>query len=141
MSRSKRSHCPIAFALDIFGDKWSLLVLRDLLFKDKRRFGEFLAAEEGISTNILSERLARLEAEGLIAKSPDPENGRQYFYSPTDKGLDLIPALLEVILWSAKHDPKTASPPAVTRRIQMERESFIQEVKNQFVKPSKKSGR
>ncbi|MFO1514625.1 MAG: helix-turn-helix domain-containing protein [Verrucomicrobiota bacterium] len=141
MSRSKRSHCPIAFALDIFGDKWSLLVLRDLLFKDKRRFGEFLAAEEGISTNILSERLARLEAEGLIAKSPDPENGRQYFYSPTDKGLDLIPALLEVILWSAKHDPQTASPPAVTRRIQMERESFIQEVKSQFVKPSKKSSR
>lgn len=141
MSRSRRSHCPIAFALDIFGDKWSLLVLRDLLFKDKRRFSEFLAAEEGISTNILSERLARLEVEGLIAKSPDPENGRQYFYSPTDKGLDLIPALLEVILWSAKHDPKTASPPAVTRRIQMEREIFIQEVKRQFAKPSKKSGR
>lgn len=141
MSRSRRSHCPIAFALDIFGDKWSLLVLRDLLFKDKRRFSEFLGAEEGISTNILSERLARLEVEGLIAKSPDPENGRQYFYSPTDKGLDLIPALLEVILWSAKHDPKTASPPAVTRRIQMERETFIQEVKRQFVRPSKKSGR
>src|SRR6266536_437853 len=107
MSRPKRSHCPIAFALDIFGDKWSLLVLRDLLFKDKRRYGEFLAADEGISTNILSERLARLEAEGLISKSRDKTNRRQFIYAPTQKGLDLLPAILEISLWSAKNDPKT----------------------------------
>jgi DNA-binding HxlR family transcriptional regulator len=136
MSRSKRSHCPIAFALDIFGDKWSLLVLRDLLFKDKHRFGEFLAAEEGISTNILAERLARLEAEGLIAKSQDPDNGRQFIYAPTPKALDLLPSLLEISLWSAKHDPKTAAPPALMRRIRADRDGFIRELKARFTNPN-----
>lgn len=139
MSRSKRSHCPIAFALDIFGDKWSLLLLRDLLFKDKRRFVEFLAAEEAISTNILSERLARLEAEGLVTKSRDQTNQRQFIYSPTPKGLDLLPAILEIILWSAKHDPKTAAPPAVMRRIRADRDGFIRELASRFSKTNTKS--
>lgn len=135
MKRSRRSRCPIAFALDIFGDKWSLLLLRDLLFKGKRHFRELLAAEEGIATNILAERLARLEAEGLIAKVPDPENGRQYIYSPAPKGLDLIPALLEIILWSARHDAQTAAPPAVIRRIRDDRNGFIGEVVANFKAP------
>lgn len=139
MSRSKRSHCPIAFALDIFGDKWSLLVLRDLLFKDKRRYGEFLAAEEGISTNILSERLARLEAEGLITKAQDEENRRQYIYAPTQKGLDLLPAILEISCWSAKYDPKTAAPPSVMRRIRADRDGFIRELATRFTNPTSKT--
>lgn len=132
MSRPKRSHCPVAFALDIFGDKWSLLLLRDLLFNSKRRFVEFLASEEGISTNILSERLVRLEAEGLISKSRDRTNRRQFIYSPTQKGLDLLPAILELSLWSAKYDPKTAAPPAVMRRIRADREGFIRELTAPF---------
>lgn len=136
MKRTKRSHCPIAFALDIFGDKWSLLLLRDLLFKDKRHYSELLAAEEGISTNILSERLARLEAEGLIAKSQDKTSRRHFIYSPTLKGLDLLPALLEVILWSAKYDPKTAAPPSVMRRIRADRDGFIRELKARFTNPT-----
>lgn len=139
MKRSKRSHCPIAFALDIFGDKWSLLVLRDLLFKGKTRYSEFLAAEEEISTNILSERLARLECEGLITKSRDTTNRRQFIYAPTPKGLDLLPAILEISLWSAKHDPKTAAPPALMRRIQENREDFIREIRSRFTKSSKES--
>ena len=139
MSRSKRSHCPIAFALDIFGDKWCLRLLRDLLFKGKRHYSELLAAEEGISTNILSDRLARLETEGLIAKIPDPDNGRQYIYSPTPKGLDLLPALLEIVLWSAKHDTQTAAPPAVVRRIRADRDGFIREVVANLTKSSKES--
>jgi DNA-binding HxlR family transcriptional regulator len=129
MSRLKRSHCPIAFALDIFGDKWSLLVLRDLLLKGKRRYGELLASEEAIATNILSERLSRLEAEGLITKSRDKTNRRQFIYSPTQKGLDLLPALLEISLWSANYDPQTAAPPSVMRRIRTDRDGFIRELK------------
>jgi len=86
MRRPKRSHCPIAFALDIFGDKWSLLLLRDLLLKDKKRYGDFLTSEEKIATNILSERLARLESEGLITKSRDKTNRRQFIYSPARQG-------------------------------------------------------
>ena|SRR5258706_9785117 len=139
VSRSKRSHCPIAFALDIFGDKWSLLLLRDLLFKDKQRYGELLASEEGISTNILSERLARLEAEGLITKSRDKTNGRQFIYSPTQKGLDLLPALLEISIWSAKHDPKTAAPPVLMRRIRANRDGFIRELVAHLTKKNTKS--
>ncbi|MBI3851472.1 MAG: helix-turn-helix transcriptional regulator [Verrucomicrobia bacterium] len=139
MKRTTRSHCPIAFALDIFGDKWSLLLLRDLLFKDKRHYSELLAAEEGISTNILSERLARLEAEGLIAKSRDQSNRRQFIYSPTQKGLDLLPALLEISLWSAKYDPKTTAPPAVMRRIRTDRDGFIRELAARFTNPNPKS--
>jgi DNA-binding HxlR family transcriptional regulator len=132
MKRTKRSHCPIAFALDIFGDKWSLLVLRDLLFKGKSHYSEFLDAEEGVSTNILSERLARLECESLIAKARDQTNRRQFIYRPTPKGLDLLPAILEISLWSAKYDPRTAAPPAEMKRIREKREDVIREVKSRF---------
>jgi len=134
MKCSKRSHCPIAFALDIFGDRWSLLVLRDLLFKDKRRFSEFMSSEEGISTNILSQRLGRLEGEGLITKSRDKTNRRQFIYAPTQKSFDLLPAILEISNWSAKYDPKTAAPPAVMRRIRNDRDGFIREIVARFSK-------
>ncbi len=134
MKRTQRSHCPIAFALDIIGDKWSLLVLRDLLFKGRTRYSEFIEAEEGISTNILSERLARLEREGLITKARDKTNRRQFIYTPTPKGLDLLPAILEISLWSAKYDPKTAAPPEVMRRIRADREGFVREIRGQFSK-------
>jgi len=115
-----------------------LLLLRDLLFKNKRHYSELLAAEEGISTNILSERLARLEAEGLIAKSRDKTNRRQFIYSPTQKGLDLLPALLEISLWSAKYDPKTAAPPALMRRIRADRDGFIRELEASLTKSTLK---
>lgn len=133
MKRPCRSHCPIAFALDLFGDKWSLLVLRDLLFMGKRRYNEFLASEERISTNILAERLRRLEAEGLVTKSHDRRDHRQVAYVPTRKSLDLLPILLEIIRWSAKHDPKTAAPPAFIRRLRKDREGLIRDIVNRFV--------
>ena len=132
MKRPCRSHCPIAFALDIFGDKWSLLVLRDLLFMGKRHYHEFLASEEGISTNILADRLRRLEADGLIAKVRDRKNRRQYVYRPTQKGLDLLPITLEIIRWSAKHDSQTAAPPSFIRRLRRDREGLISEITAKF---------
>jgi DNA-binding HxlR family transcriptional regulator len=106
----RRSDCPISSALDIFGDKWSLLVMRDLLFRNKSHYREFLASEEGVATNILADRLARLQAAGLIEKSDDdPRSGKQA-YVATSKGKDLIPLLLEMMLWSAQHEPQTAAP-------------------------------
>ena len=111
----QRSTCPISSALDIFGDKWSLLVMRDLLLRDKRHYRDFLASEEGIATNILADRLARLEWAGLIEKTDDePRSGRQA-YAATAKGADLIPTLLQMLLWSADHNPLqiTAPPPLV----------------------------
>jgi DNA-binding HxlR family transcriptional regulator len=109
----QRSDCPISSALDLFGDKWSLLVMRDLLFRNKSHYREFLASEEGIATNILADRLARLEQAGLIEKTgDDPRSGKQIYFA-TAKGKDLIPLLLQMMLWSAEHNPHTAAPDAL----------------------------
>jgi len=125
----RRSDCPISFALDIFGDKWSLLIIRDLLFKQKRRYGQFAGSEEKVSTNILADRLAKLEAEGLISKEPDPQSGRQFVYTLTAKGLDLAPMLIEMILWSAKYDPQSAADRAFVRKARSDREQLVREVR------------
>jgi DNA-binding HxlR family transcriptional regulator len=98
-----RSQCPISTALDIFGDKWTLLVVRDLLFNQKKTFGEFLDSEEKIATNILSDRLALLEMAGIISKKKDPDHGRKIIYALTQKGIDLIPVLVEIIAWSERY--------------------------------------
>src|SRR5258706_15708828 len=107
MRRLSRSTCPFAFALGHFGDKWLLLILRDLIFFGKRYNGDFAESDEKIATNILAERLARLKEDGLIMSSRDRENGRKIIYTPTPKALDLIPMMLEMTLWSTKHDPNT----------------------------------
>lgn len=109
MATARRSDCPISSALDIFGDRWSLLVIRDLLFKGKVRYGEFLDSEERISTNILADRLRTLHEHELIDKQVDPEHGSKFVYSLTPKGRDLAPMLVEMILWSAEYDPDTAA--------------------------------
>lgn len=102
-----RSHCPVNFALEAVGDRWALLILRDIVFRGKRSYGEFLKSEEGFSTNILAARLEHLVENGILAWEGDEKDGRKLRYSLTDKGLDLIPLLFEMVLWSAKHDPKS----------------------------------
>ncbi|HEY4655289.1 MAG TPA: helix-turn-helix domain-containing protein, partial [Cyclobacteriaceae bacterium] len=92
-----RSQCPISTALDIFGDKWTLLVIRDLLFNQKKTYGEFLDSEERIATNILSDRLSLLERTGIVSKQKHPYHGLKIVYSLTQKGIDLIPVLVEII--------------------------------------------
>jgi DNA-binding HxlR family transcriptional regulator len=98
-----RSQCPISTALDIFGDRWTLLVIRDLLFKEKRTYGEFMESEESIATNILADRLSLLELAGIISKQRHPDNKLKILYSLTPKGIDLIPVLVEIIAWSEKY--------------------------------------
>jgi len=100
-----RSHCPINFGLEHFGDKWSLLILRDIVFRGKKTFGEFHKSEERVATNILSARLEHLLGVGILKKEQAPEDARKDVYSLTQKGLDLIPILFEFILWSNKYDP------------------------------------
>jgi DNA-binding HxlR family transcriptional regulator len=121
----RRSSCPVATALDIFGDKWSLLVIRDLLFTDHRRFGEFAAADEGIASNVLAERLERLECEGIIRREPDPADGRKFVYGLTPKGLDLAPLIVEMVIWAARHED-TGAPPALVREMERDRARFIE---------------
>ena len=132
MKRCHQSGCPIAFALDIFGDRWSLLILRDLIFKGKQRYKDFLSSEEAISTNILADRLMRLEEHGLISKQDDETNKKQFLYAPTEKGLELIPVLLEIVRWSAKHDPKTAAPKAFLNRLKKDAKGLEREIRGQF---------
>ncbi len=100
---TKRSGCPISYALEIFGDRWTLLVLRDLLLRGKTRYGEFLKSDEGIASNILADRLKRLEAEGIVTRRPDSDDRRQVVYEATSKGQTLMPLLLEIAAWGATH--------------------------------------
>jgi DNA-binding HxlR family transcriptional regulator len=127
-----RSHCPISLALEAFGDRWSLLILRDLLLRDRKHYQQFLNAEENISTNILAERLIHLEKLGIISKSDDPENNKQYIYAPTKKGLDLLPILLELYRWSLKHDPHVDKTKPIARRLEKDTEGFIKEFRARF---------
>jgi len=98
-----RSDCPISTALDIFGDKWSLLVIRDLMFKGLNTYGDLLKGGEGIATNILADRLALLECAGIISRTTHSDSKARVLYQLTAKGIDLAPILIEIIAWSEKH--------------------------------------
>lgn len=102
-----RSHCAVNYGVEVFGDRWSLLIIRDIVFACKKTYGEFLKSEEGIATNVLASRLAFLEGRGILWRAPSPDDGRKDFYRLTEKGLDLIPLVLDIVLWSAKHDPQS----------------------------------
>lgn len=119
----------MSYALDFVGDKWTLLVMRDLIMAGKRYFQDFLESDEKIASNILTSRLKMLEAAGMITRATDPEHGRRVIYSPTAKALDLLPAMLELVRWSAAYDPKTGAPPAFVRRIANNREAMVAEIR------------
>jgi len=119
-----RSRCPINVSLEIFGDRWSLLVVRDLLFGGPRSFSQLLGAQEGIATNVLTDRLQRLEAHGIVERRPDPEDGRRRRYLLTPKGLDLAPILIEMVTWGGRYED-TAAPPAILREIKRDREGYL----------------
>ena len=122
----RRSDCPINFALQTFGDAWSLLVIRDLMFTDRATYTDFLRAEEGMATNVLADRLRSLQAAGLIRRRGA---ARGATYALTAKGLDLLPAMLELIAWSARYDPSTAAPAPFVARIRSDRETLLSELR------------
>lgn len=124
----KRSDCPISFSLEIFGDKWSLLIIRDIMFVGKRNYGEFANSAEKIATNILAARLSVLEAVGIIKKSKDPDHKSKFIYSLTKKGIDLLPVLIEIIKWGATYDKDTAAPKDFVKRIKSNKEKLIKEI-------------
>lgn len=136
--RHRRSDCPVHFALEVFGDPWSLLVIRDVMFKGRTRYTDFLNAEEGIATNVLADRLARLEEDGILQKD-DAVRGASGSYRLTTKGIDLLPIMLEIIGWSAKHDPKTAADRRFVQRLRKDREGLLADVRAQLVATGKPS--
>jgi DNA-binding HxlR family transcriptional regulator len=123
-SRSQRSGCPISIALETLGDSWTLLIVRDLMFKGRQTFKDFLDAEEGIASNILTERLQRLECASIVVKQRDTEDARRFIYRLTEKGMALAPVLVELVLWSARFE-QTDAPPAVVKLMRTDRDAFI----------------
>lgn len=122
------SGCPITFGLDTFGDKWTLLIIREMMFGHKKTYGDFLNADEAISTNILASRLKHLEKEGIVEKRRDPENFRSFLYQLTPKGFDLAPILLEIIGWSGKYDARPIRLRAMVERVENDREGLEREI-------------
>ena len=120
----RRSGCPISIALELLGDAWSLLIVRDLMFKDRRTFGEFLRGGEGIASNVLADRLRKLQDAGILEKRRDDADARRFVYRLSNKGIDLAPVLVDLVVWSARHEA-TDAPLAVVRAMQSDREAFI----------------
>ncbi len=139
-TRGRRSDCPISVTLEALGDSWSLLIVRDLMFFGRKTYNEFLSSGEKIATNILADRLQRLEASGIIVKQRDPNDARRYIYRLTEKGIDLAPMLVDVILWAARYESVEA-PPGVVELILADRECFIAKVRNQWTMDSTSRGK
>jgi DNA-binding HxlR family transcriptional regulator len=134
--RHRKSDCPVHFALEVFGDTWTLLIVRDLMFKGRTSYTDFLRAEEGIATNVLADRLVRLEEDGVIEKVSGSGRGSPSSYRLTPKGVDLLPVMLEIIRWSAKHDPRTATDRRFCRRLTRDRRALEAEIRSALVGPS-----
>lgn len=125
---ARRSDCPISNVLDYVGDKWSLLILRDLMFFGKNTYSELQNSDEKMATNILSSRLERLEADGLITKQTDENDKRRRVYRLAQPGIDMLPILLDMIAWSCKYEPETNTYPEFYERIQKDRAGLIDEL-------------
>ncbi|MCU1242352.1 MAG: putative transcriptional regulator [Candidatus Acidoferrum typicum] len=122
----------------MLGDRWSLLILRDMMLRGFRTFKEFLTSYEGIATNILSDRLKRLVTHGIVTTQEDPSDGRKLIYLLTPKGLDLAPVLTDMVLWAAKHE-ETGNQPLV-RQMQKDKEQFVETVRERYLKNTRSSG-
>ncbi len=126
MSTSKkRSDCPISCSLDIWGDKWSLLIIRDLLYAKQCTYGDFLKSEEKIATNILASRLLMLEENKLISKLDHPESKAKVLYKLTQKGIDLLPVLIEINLWAEKYSDIPENQKRMLKEVKKDKEAFI----------------
>jgi DNA-binding HxlR family transcriptional regulator len=127
----KRSGCPVSVSLEVLGDRWSLLIVRDLMVRGYRTFKEFRGAGEGIATNVLSERLKRLAAAGIVTAETSERDGRRVYYRLTEKGIDLAPVVLELLIWAAQHE-KTAAPNEFVEWVKPRREAYLAEVRKRW---------
>ena len=121
----KRSECPISCSLDIWGDKWSLLIIRDLMFANKCTYGDFLKSPEGIASNILASRLQTLEENEILEKLDHPESKAKFLYKLTQKGIDLLPILVEMYLWADKYFTMPNELKAIIEEGKKDKEGFI----------------
>lgn len=124
-SDNLRSSCPINFALELLGDKWTLLIIRDLIFKGKSSFLEFRKSDEKIATNILTDRLRKLEQYGFVTKSVSPQNKSKFEYTLEPIGQDLMPVLLELFAWGVKHNPDLDFPEGFLEHFETNKEQVL----------------
>jgi len=127
----RRSGCPVSISLERLGDRWSLLIIRDLMVRGFRAFKEFQESGEGIATNILADRLRKLEATGIITAEPGERDGRRVDYRLTEKGIDLAPVLLELLIWGARHE-ETGVSCALIEHMEKNREEVLAEVRRRW---------
>ncbi len=127
----RRSGCPVSLSLEIFGDRWSLLIIRDLMVRGFRTFKEFQQSGEGIATNILTDRLRRLEAAGLLTRESASAKRRKVNYRLTEKGIDLAPVLLELLIWGARHEASGVAC-ALVEQMAKNREQVLAEVRRRW---------
>jgi DNA-binding HxlR family transcriptional regulator len=126
MSKAKkRSDCPVSCSLDVWGDKWSLLIIRDLMFAKECTYGDLLKSPEGIATNILASRLQVLEENKIIEKSAHPDSKAKVLYRLTPKGIDLLPIMIEINLWAEKYFPIPADRKAMLKEVKKDKMGFI----------------
>jgi len=130
----KRSDCPISCSLDIFGDKWSLLIIRDMMFFNKSTYGDFLKSAEGIATNILASRLQDLEENKLIEKLKHPDSKAKVLYKLTQKSIDLLPIMVEIQLWAEKYFDIPAELKALLKEAKKGKDEFIKATTRQLKK-------
>lgn len=128
----RRSGCPLNASVEMLGDRWSLLIIRDMMLVGARTFKEFLGSYEGIATNILADRLRRLETYGIIRTQSDPSDGRKLIYQLTAKGIDLAPVLTEMVLWARRHEQTENQ--ALVRRMQKDKRKFLAQIRQRWTR-------
>lgn len=131
----RRSGCPLNASVEMLGDRWTLLIVRDMMLQGFRSYKQFLECYEGIATNILADRLRKLVAYGIIAAEPDPSDGRKLIYLLTPKGIDLAPVLTEMVLWAAAHE-KTENQ-ALVRQMRADKQKFLAGVRQRWADGSR----
>jgi DNA-binding HxlR family transcriptional regulator len=129
--RQRRSGCPVSISLELLGDRWSLLIVRDLMVRGLRTFKEFHESGEGIASNILADRLRRLEEVGIVGAETVEGDARRIHYRLTERGIDLAPVLLELLVWGASHE-RSSAPPALVEQMKNNREAFLAEVRRRW---------
>ncbi len=126
----RRSGCPLNASVEMLGDRWSLLILRDMMLRQFRSYKQFLESYEGIATNILADRLKKLIAHGIITAERDPSDGRKLIYVLTTKGIDLAPVLTEMVLWAARHEETENQ--ALVRQMQKDKQQFLAAIRKRW---------
>ena len=130
-SPQRRSGCPLNASVEMLGDRWSLLIIRDMMLRGAHTYKEFLDCYEGIATNILADRLRKLQAYGIITAEPDPKDARKVTYLLTEKGIDLAPVLTEMVLWAAAHED--TGNQALVQLMRADKEKFLAGVRRRWV--------